>query len=125
MEKSQRDIARELAPLLGREGKAKTISVQLNQIILGRRPLPTKWEPHLIKIMGCASREELTERFPNMRLHGESFVLYSLDPLEFELSVTHPIGVVPEVRLPDVMRALRVLDQFGVKTEVRIRRKEQ
>jgi len=123
MEKSQRDIARELAPLLGREGKAKTISVQLNQIILGRRPLPTEWEPHLMKILGCENREALTKEFPNMRLHGESFVMYSLDPVEFELTVTQSNGVVPEVRLPDVFRALRVLNQFGVKSEVRIRSK--
>ena len=122
--KSQRDIARELAPLLGKKAEhSKTLSVQLNQIILGRRPLPAIWEPHLMKIMECSNREELTKRFPTMRLHAESFITYSLEPLEVEVTVTMSTGVVPEVRIPDVIRALRVLDQFGIKTELRVRRK--
>ena len=117
---NQKEIAHELALRFGPEHKPESLVVRVNQIVRGRRRLPADWESHLLSITGCKDRNELMEMFPEMKIDGASFNKPK-NMFEVELSMIDPIGIVEEGMLNKIFQALRVLEEFGIKTEVRIR----
>ena len=57
MEKTQKEIAQELAKRMGKN--VTSVFAPLSKALNGRTRLPEGWEPHLITIVGCQNRNEL------------------------------------------------------------------
>lgn len=115
---NKKEIAQKLAPLVGKPTEGKdfvNFQTHLGTMLNGGRPLPAEWIPHLVSILECSNEVGLTKRFPKIRVHRSL-----LSRVSVELIVIKSTGSVPESSLSDVIQVIRVLDQFGIKAELRI-----
>lgn len=116
----QAEVVRALIPLLGKKMDIRSAQSFFSQIIRGQRTLPTTWEQPLLTVTKCANRAQLQKQYPALRFADTG------DTTMYEIAVTfsETVALVPAVRVLDVLRALQLLQEFGIKSDVRIRATE-
>ncbi len=102
--RSQKSIAEELAPLVG--GGIKSTHVFLNQILLGRRSLPKKWEGALLTVVGVKNYEELLVMFPKIR---RSFCGGEDEDVEVAVAIEASLGKISTKKLQEFFKLIKKL----------------
>ncbi len=115
--RSQKSIAEELAPLVG--GGIKSTHVFLNQILLGRRSLPKKWEGALLTVVGVKNYEELLVMFPKIK---RSFCggKDEDEDVEVAVAIEASLGKISAGKLQEFFKLIKKLNELGIKVGVTV-----
>ncbi len=127
MKKKLKDIAREVAEIMGKLDRIKGVNSYLCEVRSGKTILRENWEGPLRKVLGVENGEGLLKIFPAIKFKNKYIEVYEddyfakLGKFNVELIVKEPSGIVTGENLPEMFKAIKILEDLGIKMEINLK----